>query len=313
MSTLDPFINIKILTKRCAHFIPNGGKSFPCSWLDRDLARYLFDEIEPIGMGVAAHNYALMQSPNDTRLEQLCWLDACAASFNRYIDKHLIADDANTKRCLRWWRRQLFFVFYGAAEGFEQVALGDLPSAGQGDLSPRDRVLALHGEQTLVDRGLDLSSRQLSEEPTGNGGTGTPGEIDDSSDADFLGHGEHLTLQTEKYARARAGVLDVTPATVCRLVLRGVILLDRTGGRRSRLVVAQERVDLRTGIVATLAGESGGQMPPLSQVVLPDQTVRALKRIRRTRFPHAPDYIGMQQQSMLLQIHAICDLIACTS
>lgn len=103
----DAFEQIKRLVKRTDHFCPP-----PQGVHNRYLAEWglCLDGIEPRGAGVAVHNYALMQSLHDTYTERLCWLDALAASLNRYIDAHQVKGDVNTRRCLRWWRRQLFFV-----------------------------------------------------------------------------------------------------------------------------------------------------------------------------------------------------------
>ncbi len=110
---MSAFDNIRQLWKRCDHFI--GPHPEFRGYLLPNAGPAPFDGIAPQGMGIAAHNYALMQSEDDTRLDQLYWIDALAASFNRYIDAHRIAGDANALQCLRWWRRHLFFDPQGLA------------------------------------------------------------------------------------------------------------------------------------------------------------------------------------------------------
>ena len=93
---------IKRLWKRCDHFCGKQQTQREMPWgLDTDM-------IEPKGMGVAALNYALMQSIHDTALDRLAWAGSLAKSFNRYIDNNRIDGDLNALRCLRWWRAQLF-------------------------------------------------------------------------------------------------------------------------------------------------------------------------------------------------------------
>lgn len=109
------FSEILKLWRRCEHFLgPAGGLDTASAsgrrYAPIDPRTLALDGVEPVGIGIAAYNYAAAMSLDDTRLEQLFWLDAVAASFNRYIDENRIAEDANAKRCLRWWRRQVFFA-----------------------------------------------------------------------------------------------------------------------------------------------------------------------------------------------------------
>ena len=110
------FEQINILLKRCNHFI--GPELKPRLSVRKDGSKYLRgvkylrnlapSNVKPEGMGISAHNHYLMQDKDDTYLENMCWFSSIAESFNRYIDSHKIADDINAKRCLKWFRRQMW-------------------------------------------------------------------------------------------------------------------------------------------------------------------------------------------------------------
>lgn len=99
------FDQIKRLKKRADHFVPMDASNAPGRSNPWALP---LAGISPTGMGVAAHNFASMQEPQEPYLSRLLWLDALAASFNRFIDGNRIEHDDNAKRCLAWWRSQLF-------------------------------------------------------------------------------------------------------------------------------------------------------------------------------------------------------------
>lgn len=137
------FNQIKRLKKRCDHFVGHGytpdfalGCAMPATeyiwpnivkypndiaharllglhskYLDRNDWKRMEYDGPATGMGIAARNYSAMMPllGFDNYLEHLLWVDAVAASFNRYIDENLIANDEVAKRCLRWWRDHLFF------------------------------------------------------------------------------------------------------------------------------------------------------------------------------------------------------------
>ena len=161
-------------------------------------------------------------------------------------------------------------------ERLEQIPLADLPAGGQHDLPAGDGHRALHGEQALVDRRLDARGRQGAEVLAGHGIARPPREVDDAGDAHLLGHGELLALEPDEHAGRRGCVLDVAPAAVDRLVLLRVELRLPVGLGRHLIVVAQDRVDLRAGVVVALAGEPARQMPAVRQVGRDDQAVIGL-------------------------------------
>lgn len=98
------FTEITRLWKRCEHFC----RQRPAKARD-GLYCWPIGRIQPEGAGIAAHNFSAMRTDSDTYLDRLLWLDALAASLNRYIDNNRIADDPNALKCMRWWRAHLFF------------------------------------------------------------------------------------------------------------------------------------------------------------------------------------------------------------
>lgn len=103
------FDQIKRLKKRADHFCGPIPPPDPKAKSEIQHPWALPLDAVPSGAGVIASNYSLMQEPGDDYHDRLLWLDAAARAFNRYIDAHAISNDENAKRCLSWWREQLFF------------------------------------------------------------------------------------------------------------------------------------------------------------------------------------------------------------
>ncbi|MGL6289244.1 MAG: hypothetical protein ACRC2H_00990 [Silanimonas sp.] len=100
-ATLDPFAGMHAALKRANHFC---GKPVRCAEFGGDWFGMI-----PRGRFAFAENFWQMRPDRKDYLGRLFWLDALAASINRYIDANRVEGDAGFRAVLRWYQQELFF------------------------------------------------------------------------------------------------------------------------------------------------------------------------------------------------------------